>query len=90
MGSLTLDDVENHIFGQFVVAGTVGFEFLYFLFELGGLGLIAYDLDDRAAGHHAQFRKKVAQKLHVGVIDSVEADRVGAVDNYDSFNHVGG
>ena len=85
IGGLSLDDVEDHFFGELVVARAVVLEFLDFLFKLGCLGLVAYDLDDRASCGHAQLREEVAYKLHVGVVDTIEADRIDIVDYNDTF-----
>ena len=84
---LALDDVEDDLFGQFVVLHAILFQLLDLFLELGGLAVVADDLDHRAAGRHAQFREEVADELHVAVVDAVEADGVNIVYDYDSFNH---
>ena len=87
MGCLALHYIEDYILGEFVEFGAVGFEFLDFLFEFLGLGIVAYHFYHRPAGSHAQLGEKVADQLHVGVVDPVEADGIGAVDNYNTFYH---
>ena len=49
-GSLPLHDVEYDILGELVEARAVFLELLYLCLEIGGLGIVADDLDDRPPG----------------------------------------
>lgn len=87
LGRVALDDVEDYLLREGVALGGVGLQLLDLALELGGFALLAYHFDDGAAGGHAQLGKEVAYQLHVAVVHAVEADRVGRVDDDDSFYH---
>ena len=85
--SLTAHNVENHLFGEFVILDAVLFQLLDFLFKASGLFGVADEFDYLSASGHAQLGEEIAYKLHIAIVYAIEAYRVDIVNYYYAFNH---
>lgn len=88
LGLKSLDGVENHIFGEFIVLQAIALQFLDFIFKIGCFLIIANHSNHATACCHAQLGKKGANELYVSVIHPIKNHRVNTVDDNVSFNHI--
>ena len=84
---VAFDDVDNDFFFQRIVFGAVFFQLGDVFLEGTHLFFVAQYFDDVAARHDAQLGIKGFDKLHVGVVYTVEDNRVNVFKDNQFFYH---
>ena len=85
---IALYDVDDHVFGEFIVFHRIFLYLVDLLLEIEGFRFLTNHLDHVAACGHAQLREEIADKVNIIVVDPVECMRVNLRYYYSSFVHI--